>query len=270
MGTPGGTTADIGESHVVPALDPRGPYSSRLSSRSALFTDLQLLLDGRSAAMTSEAYRKLVVDENCLSRPSTAARRKIWEELRKRYPLDDRLPLFAAFWQEWRRCKSDQERLLTMYVLFASNDRLVADLGTIWLCPYLRRSPAELRVAELRSFIERAGETGHPEVREWTESTRHKIAKHFLASVRDSGLARGKAVKISVRPALYGAPIRLIVRVLRLGHVNDMEILRAPFFRLLALEGAEVIDALGELNQQGELRFRMQGDVVELEIGGAK
>ena len=34
--------------------------------------------------------------------------------------------------------------------------------------------------------------------------------------------------------------------------------------------GTEVIDALGELNRQGELRFRMQADVIELEIGGAE
>jgi hypothetical protein len=40
-------------------------------------------------------------------------------------------------------------------------------------------------------------------------------------------------------------------------------------FRLLALEGIDVIDALGELNRQGELRFRMQADVIELGIGGA-
>jgi hypothetical protein len=51
-------------------------------------------------------------------------------------------------------------------------------------------------------------------------------------------------------------------------HVNDLDILSSPVFRLLALDGAELIDALGELNQRGELRFRMQGDVVELEIGG--
>ena len=43
----------------------------------------------------------------------------------------------------------------------------------------------------------------------------------------------------------------------------------APVFRLLALEGIEVIDALGELNRQGELRFRMQADVIELGIGGS-
>lgn len=251
---------------TVPALDPNSNYSSRLSARSALFTDLQLLLDDRPSALTSDAYRKLVIEENCLSRSSTAARNKIWTELRKRYPLDARSPLFAAFWQEWRRCMSEPERLLTMYVLFAVNDRLVTDLATIWLCSYLRRSPAELRLADLRSFIARLGETDHPEVGEWTESTRHKIAKHFLASARDAGLARGKVAKTSIRPALYGAPIRLIVRVLRLTRANDLDVVRAQLFRLLALEGADVIHALAELNQRGELRFRMQADVIELDV----
>src|ERR1039458_9966478 len=88
VGTLGGKTADFASGPVVPALDPRTPYSSRLSARSALFTDLQLLLDGRSEPLTSEEYRKLVVEENCLNRPSSAARRKLWEELRKRYLLD--------------------------------------------------------------------------------------------------------------------------------------------------------------------------------------
>ena len=37
---------------------------------------------------------------------------------------------------------------------------------------------------------------------------------------------------------------------------------------MLALEPDEVIDALGELSRQGALRFRMQGDVVELTLGG--
>lgn len=96
MGTPVGTRAAVAGSPVVPALDPGTPYSSRLSARSALFTDLQLLLDDRSVPLTSEQYRTLVVEENCLARPSTAARRKLWEELRKRYLLDRRRPLYRA------------------------------------------------------------------------------------------------------------------------------------------------------------------------------
>jgi hypothetical protein len=270
MGSVDQVVADVAGGAVVRALDASTLYSSRLSARSALFTDLQLLLDDRSEPLTSDEYRKLVVEENCLNRPSAAARRKLWEELRKRYLLDRRRPLYGAFWCEWHRSKSDPERGLTAYTLLALNDRLVADLGTQWLYTYLRRSPAELRVEEVRNFIKRAGQTDHPEVKEWTEDTQLHIAQHYMASIRDFGLARGKSKKVSLRPALYGAPVRFLVRALRLARVNDLEIVVSPVFRLLALEGAEVIDALSELNQQEELRFRMQADVVELEIEGAK
>lgn len=121
---------------------------------------------------------------------------------------------------------------------------------------------------EVQSFIRRAAETDHPEVKEWTEDTQLHIAQHYLASIRDFGLARGKSKKLSLRPALYGAPLRLLVRALHLGRVNDLDILSSPVFRLLALDGADVVDALCELHQQGELHFRMQADVVELDIGG--
>ncbi len=270
METFGGTTIDVGGSPVVPALDPRSPYSSRLSARSALFTDLQLLLDDRSEPLLPEEYRRLIVEENCLTRSSTAARQKLWAELRKRYLLDRRHPLFKAFWSEWRSSKSDPERGLTAYTLLALNDRLVADLGTQWLFAYLRRAPTEIRVQEVRTFLRRAGETGHPEVREWTEDTQLHVAQHYMASIRDFGLASGKSKKISLRPALYAAPVRLLVLALRLARVSDLQIVVSPVFRLLALEGSEVIDALADLNQQGEIRFRMQADVVELVIGGAK
>lgn len=93
------------------------------------------------------------------------------------------------------------------------------------------------------------------------------MAKHFLASVRDFGLAQGRGVKKTTRPALYGLPVRLLIRVLRLSGTGDLAIIGVPIFRLLAIEGNEIIEALGELNRQGQLRFRMQADVVELKIG---
>jgi hypothetical protein len=66
---------------LVAGLDARAPYFSRLSARSALYTELRLLLDGRPMALAVEAYRSLVVEENCLARPSYWSRRKLWQEL---------------------------------------------------------------------------------------------------------------------------------------------------------------------------------------------
>jgi hypothetical protein len=74
-----------GPSPWVPGLAPQAPYSSRLSARSALYTDLRLLLDDREHALTSDHYRSLVVEENCLARGSMWARQKLWKELHSPY-----------------------------------------------------------------------------------------------------------------------------------------------------------------------------------------
>jgi hypothetical protein len=253
---------------AVPGLDPATPYSSRLSARSALYAELHQLLEVEGQALPAVEYRSRVVDQNRLAKPTTAARAKLWKELRARYRLDADDPLFSAFWAEWKRCGTEAERSLTAYVLFALNDRLVTDLGTEWLYLLLRRAPAEIRLADVLAFIERAFSV-HPEARAWSEKTRLAVAQKYTTSIRDFGLARGTVRKTSIRPALYGAPIRLVVRALRLAGVAPLNLVQASAFKLLCLDTTEVIDALGEMNRVGALRFRMQGDVVELDVRGA-
>lgn len=249
---------------LIPALDPGAPYTSRLSARSALYTDLHVLMDAREIPPSS-SFRSLVIDENRLFRKSAAARQKTWQELKSRYILDTEHPLFAAFLKEWRRSRSEAERGLTTYILLSLNDRLVADLGTHWLFPLLRRAPAEVRVADIRGFIDGAANK-HIEVRSWSDQTRTAVAQKYAASIRDFGLAKGAVNKVTIRPALYGAPVRLLVRILRLVGLRPLDLIRAPIFRLLALDGPEVIEALGELNRADALSFRIQGDIVELDI----
>ncbi len=48
----------------VPALAPCASYVSRLSARSALYTELRLLLGGRARALSTEEYRSCVLDDN--------------------------------------------------------------------------------------------------------------------------------------------------------------------------------------------------------------
>jgi hypothetical protein len=251
---------------IVPGFDSNAPYVSRLSARSALYTELRLLLDGHSHALRPQEYRSLVTDENCLGRSSAAARAKLWQELRSRYRLNSADPLYKAFWSEWRLCQSDPERGLTAYVLLALNDRLVADLGVEWFFPLLRRAPAEIRGDDVRSFLSTKARGRHPEVGAWSQETISALTKKYCASLRDFGLATGIVNKKSVRPALYGGPTRLLIRALRLTGVLPLRIVQDRAFRLLGIDSSEVVEALGELNRTGSLRFRMQGDVVELNL----
>jgi len=262
-----GTAPESAGRHLVVALSSKAPYFSRLSSQSALYTDFRILMDAASRPLKSIGFRELVVGRNVLSKPTTYSRRKAWKELKPRYLLDSEHPLFAAFWAEWVRCESEAERAQTAYCLLALNDRLVADLGSELLFPLLRRAPRPFRSEDVLAFMNRA-KALHPEITSWTENTKEGVAKKYTASIRDFGLAKGTVNKTTVRPALYGAPVRFLIRALRIAGRKELEIVQAPIFRLIVLDSNEVIGALSELNRQEALRFRMQGDVVELEIEG--
>ena len=252
------------EPTTTAGLDEDGTCLARLSSRSALYTDLQVLLGARAGKLSLDEYRQAVIEGNVLARGSVAARKKVFQELRGRYLLKAEHALYSAFLDEWSRCGSDQERALTAYILLALNDRTVAVVSQEWLYPQLRRSPCELRIGDLEVFLRQLGKTQHPEVGEWTPITLTRVAQHYLASVRDFGLATGGIKKVSVRPALYAGPVRLLLAALKMARVPQLAVVRHESFKWLGIAPEEVIDALSQLNREGELHFRMQADVVEM------
>lgn len=249
----------------IPGIKSESKYTARLSTRSALYSDMRLLLEGISGPLPGHAFRRLVIEENRLARSSTSARTKLWKELKGRFILDCDHPLFHSFFIEWTRSRSEQEFALTAYVLFALNDRLVADLGQRWLFSHLKKAPAQIFVNDVESFISHS-QKSHPEIEGWSETTKKRISQHYMASIRDFGLAQGKIKKVTQRPALYGAPVRLLIRALRIAGVKPIDLIRANIFRLVGLDGHQVIDALGELNRRGALHFRIQADIIELDV----
>ena len=212
-------------------------------------------------------YRRRVIEENVLTRKSTAAREKAWKELAARYGIDGGALLFRSYLDEYRRAPSERDRALTSYLLFGLQDRLVCDLGTDWLYEYLRAAPAELRTVDVLAFLS-SRESSHPEIKGWSPSSRENIASHYLSALKEFGLARGAQRKMSVRPSPGPASIRFLLRALLLAGASNRAAVQSPLFRLLGLSLDETVELLFRLNADGSLCCRIQGDVVELDLGG--
>lgn len=249
----------------VPAINPAGRLLARISSRSALATDFAMLME-RVPEYRAASFRTAVIDDNILARTSASARAKLFQELKGRYLLDLDSPLFAAFLAEWRAHPDTHDRQLLAYTLFVLNDRTVYVTSLAWLFPHLRQASSELRIGDLIVFFQRVGKTDYPEVAAWTPITLTRVAQHYLASVRDFGLATGGTRKIAVRPSLQPGPVRLLIRALMLSGVPSPGIIRHEAFKILGIAPGEVVDVLSELNRHRALRFRMQADVIELSL----
>lgn len=224
------------------------------------------MLMERVPEFRAESFRASVIDDNLLARGSASAREKIFRELKGRYLLDLDAPLFAAFLAEWRAHPDSHDRQLLAYTLFNLNDRTVYVTCRDWFFTRLRQASSELRIGDLMVFFQSIGRKDHPEVAEWTPITLTRVAQHYLASVRDFGLATGGIRKIAVRPSLRAAPFRLILRALALAGVPAAQVIQHEAFKILGIAPSEVLDALAELNRHGALRFRMQADVIELSL----
>jgi hypothetical protein len=250
---------------TVPGLEGRGRFLTRLSSRSALFTDFRILLD-QTVNRTRQGFYQSVVCDNILSRKTKSSSIKIFNELKYRYTLNEESPIFSVFLREWDLANSDDSRSLLGYVLLALNDLTVMRTSCEWLFQYLRKPGSELRVVDLDAYFKKLMIGNHSEISCWSQETRLRVERHYLASIRDFGLATGSNKKFSVKPALYSAPVRLLIQALLLSGADSSAIIRHEAFKILGIAPNEVIDTLYELHRQGSLHFRMQADIVELSL----
>lgn len=215
---------------------------------------------------TVAGFRHSVIELNVLARSSIASRAKLLTELRGRYILNESSPIFASFLKEWKATECEQAHSLLVFALLALNDRTVMVTSCEWLFPHLQQPGSELRSTDLDAFLLSMARTTHPEIALWSDETRLRVVQHYLASIRDFGLATGGAKKLSVKPALYAAPVRLLIQALLIAGTNSSVIVRHEAFKILGIAPNEVIDMLAELNRQGSLHFRIQADIVELSL----
>jgi hypothetical protein len=210
--------------------------------------------------------RKLIMEGNLLARATTSARTKLYTELKGRYILDPANPLFSSFLEEWGKVTHAEEKNLLVFTMLALNDRTVMVTSCEWLFPHLRKAESELRVSDLEIFFNSLGKTSHAEIAGWTESTLKRVAQHYLATIRDCGLALGAINKRAHRPSLYPAPLRLLLRALEIARLPLPEIVTHESFKILGIAPGEVVGALSELNRHGAIKFRQQADVIELAV----
>lgn len=245
------------------------PVTARLAAAGAMLPELYALAEALPGEPDAEVLRRLVVDENVLTRPSQAARVKLYEKLQQRYFPPNRPDDWRLLINALRRTPLDDQRNLVACVALNWNDLLFRALNTTWLFPRIDPTGLAVEVEDILEAIQKL-EITHRAVRHWRESTRYSVARHYLGALRDLGFARGKAKKHLACPYL-GPEVLLFACELLVAHdIAAPAIVRHEIFRALGLTLDETVEALHDLDRRGLLRFRTQGGVVHLELNSAE
>ena len=239
------------------------PILSRLGVTGSLRRELEALLAEAPPDASSELLRDLIVERNVAGKASKAQRLQVWWRLKLRYVLDPAVAEYRAFRVALDATANQEERGLLDLLMFARTDRLFREATQQCISPWLYGpevtvDPDEVHTA-IRSIAEAHGQ-------KWSSTTLLRSRGHLLSSLKDFGVLRGRASKRTTRPR-PGVQVALFAaRLARLEGLTDRQLLEARWFKLLGLDRAQVADLLYTAARAGALRFRMQADVVELDL----
>jgi hypothetical protein len=254
------------------------PLTARLAAAGSRRAELEALLAAAPLAACAKEYATLILEQNVAGKGSAVSRGKLLAQLRARYLLDPRIAEFVAFRACMDAASSADERGLLCYLMMARCDRffreaslqLVASVRGDHLTPssrgMRRKGNSEEPEIDASGFEARLGAYLAHHGITWSRETLEHARQHTLSSLKDFGVLGGSRQK-RLRQPRPGAGVTLFAaRLASIEGLTARQTLSCRWFRLLQLDADQAADRLLLAQRAGLLSFRMQAQVVELNL----
>lgn len=233
-----------------------------------MLDELRTLARSLGSRLARSTMRRAVIEDNVLGKDTVNAREYSFKKLSTRYFPEHKPNATRVFVEHFVREEDVAQEGLLAYLMLLWTDGLMFELGRRWLERRLGLpgyEPTQDEILEQLEYLRHDNQR----LSTWTNQTRGKIASNYLNTLRDCGLASGRARKTLVRPFVSPSTVGFGAHLLAGSGMAPHQVPEAELFRLVGLEPVDVIEGLSALDQQGELSFRVQGGVVLLDFGGA-
>lgn len=223
------------------------------NSRTMMLEEITRLVAAVPRDGTVEDYRKAVIEENVLEKPTDTTRQKTFRHLRELYALSDRIPIFAIY-RELVRFDPQSCPVLSLLVAWARD-------------PLLRATTPAVLAAGFGDEV-----TGDSLQQALTETYTHQYSllsvatttRNAASSWSQSGHLSGRTKKIRVRVEPRPAALTL---ALVLGHVNQLassQLFASIWCRMLDLNSTQARSLAEQAHREALITLRAIGSVVEV------
>lgn len=258
---------DLEPEGMIPLLRIRetGPYSSRNASKGAMISELYVLLSSINGNFSKQNIRDLIFNQNILNKNTFENRRAVYNRLNYRYFS------ICSGWIVPNLVKVAEagihsaEFLSLSYLYYALRDRITYNfvVSTIW--KKWEAGLTNINSSDFQEFISiNLGEI--PEIKNWRETTRNRLARNTLTALRDFGLLSGTAIKHIRRPTISAETTYHLLSILWAEGKRGIAILEAPDWKLFLWNDTDTTNALVRLSQLGWIKFERGGQTVILDL----
>lgn len=221
--------------------------------RTIMYNDLEQLLDySENLDLSYNAYRELIVNENCLGKNSVKTRTLSFQYLADTYLLNQDIIMFRALLYFWKR--DDAHSQLAM--LCAYNRDALFRMVT----PYILSLPegAQLQKVNVEEYIE----SKQPD--RFSQSTLESTVRNLNSSFTQAGHLQGRVKKIKTR---LEATAGSVAYALLIGYIQGLRgemLLNSEYMKLLECTFEQAVGLATEASQKGWMIFKKVGNVIEV------
>ena len=222
-----------------------------------MFPEMRTLVTSLPVEVTRDAFRRCIVDENLLGKPTLSTRKKTFEHLSELYGLDPSKALFRVLWALGH---ADLESLPQLCLVCAyARD------------PQLRHSFALIRAlrpgeAHERAQMEEHLEEGFPG--RFSLAMKQSMAQNVGATWTVGGHLSGKVNKTRRLPEPRPVSAAYAMFVGYLSGLRGERLLDSPYAALVASSRAQLQAALALASAMGLLSFKHAAGVFEFGFSG--
>jgi hypothetical protein len=244
-------------------MNPDKSYSSSLTSKGALLSEAKGVLRRIDAGLDLDQIRHLVLEDDILDRRTRRNRSNVWREVFRRYVSGRDERHVATLARMVHRCATPAGADLVLFYEYCQVDALLYDLTAYCAYDLYQNARTAIDSVDINEWLDQQ-ESAHPEIGDWSATTRSKVSKSYLATIRDFGLVRGTKTKefhklFVPREAFVYALYHQLDR-----GIEGKDLIFSTDWRLFLLSEREVLFHLEEAAKGGFVHFRYAGNIYDL------
>ena len=238
-------------------------YNSTLAGKGAYLQETKTVLEQIAAGRSMDEVRNAVMEEDLLDQRTLRSRRTYWSEVFRRY-ISGRDPAHvSALAQMVARCANTTAVDLMLFYEYCQVDPLLYDLTVQCTYELYQNARTAIDKVDVAEWLDEQADN-HPEIADWSPSTRGRLVRGYLSTIRDFGLVKGVQTK-----EFYNFYVPREAFVYALYHQKDRglhntQLIEARDWRLFLMTEREVIFMLEDAARGGFVHFRRAGDIFDL------
>ena len=238
------------------------PYRSDGLIRGPLVSDTLQALQGWELEASKRANLEQLRQTNSIGAPTQAWLKKVCSALSSRFePAGrDRALVLAA------RTETGQRHWKSLLLWHLANSEQLLGDGLRWSAKVHRDGADLLQTAQVLTWLESTGAQGHPEVAEWSEATRKRVAGGLLKAGVDLGLLQGRVKRRFTAYYLADEPLLYVLLQALASNRTTAAALADPRWLWFRLPEAELEHRLLLLHQAKVISYYRAGSVVDLKL----